>query len=152
MRHDFLFPTFWVKGASKDQHDRDICRQAVQLEEEQKEQRLLETEEQLKSLRIELQKTQEQQERLRIQEETAKVFQGTVIQRGSEPSKPTRPRWRTPFRFLPQHWHSAQEGSFLDSTSISSSSQSWHTAQHSFEPSEEPSRATTQQGKPISIK
>ena len=40
----------------------------------------MKTEEQLKSFRIELQKTQEQQERRRIQQETAKVFLGTVIQ------------------------------------------------------------------------
>lgn len=64
------------KGAGKDQHERDICRRAVQLEEEAKERRLSEA----ASLRIELQKTQEQQERQRIQRETAKVFFGTVIQ------------------------------------------------------------------------
>ena len=42
----------------------------------------MKTEKQLKSFRIELQKTQEQQEQRRIQQETAKVFLGTVIQRG----------------------------------------------------------------------
>ena len=42
----------------------------------------MKTEKQLKSFRIELQKSQEQQERRRIQQETAKVFLGTVIQRG----------------------------------------------------------------------
>ena len=73
-----------MQGVGKDQHERDICRQAVQLEEEQKEQRLMKTEKQLKSFRIELQKTQEQQERRRIQQETAKVFLGTVIHRQDE--------------------------------------------------------------------
>ena len=44
----------------------------------------MKTEKQLKSFRIELQKTQEQQERRRIQQETAKVFLGTVIHRQDE--------------------------------------------------------------------
>ena len=82
--NDFKTSIFIFQGVGKDQHERDICRQAVQLEEEQKEQRLMKTEEQLKSFRIELQKTQEQQERRRIQQETAKVFLGTVIHRQDE--------------------------------------------------------------------
>ena len=44
----------------------------------------MKTEKQLKSFRIELQKTQEQQEKRRIQQETAKVFHGTVIHHQDE--------------------------------------------------------------------
>lgn len=68
----------YLMGTGKDQ--RHICRQALQLEEAQKEKRLQETEQQLKSLRSELQKTQDIQEAQRIQRETAKVYTGTVIQ------------------------------------------------------------------------
>ena len=81
----------------------------VQLEAEQTEQLDVETSEQLKSLRIELQKSQKQeQEKARIQQETAQVFHGTVIQRQGELTESQRPRkWRKKFRKItsPNNWH-----------------------------------------------
>ena len=53
----------------------------MQLEQEHKELRERENSEKLKSLRIELQRTEEAQLRQRIKQETAKVYHGTVIHR-----------------------------------------------------------------------
>lgn len=83
----------YLMGTGKDQ--RHLCRQALQLEEARKEKRLAETEEQLKSLRLELQKTQELQEKQRIQRETAKVYTGTVIYRDLEDFEMAQSRRRS---------------------------------------------------------
>ena len=86
----------------------------------------MKTEEQLKSFRIELQKTQEQQERRRIQQETAKVFLGTVIQRGGvggggsvdaavagETEERSHSSTSRKFRFFSAHWCRHTSNSWL---------------------------------------
>ena len=88
-----------MKG-KKTLSERDIYHQALKLEEQEKEQRMATTEEQLKSLRIELQKSQERREQRRIQQETAKVFTGTVIHRRRNISDDDR-RINRPKGFLP---------------------------------------------------
>ena len=88
-----------LKG-KKTLSERDIYHQALKLEEQEKEQRMANTEEQLKSLRIELQKSQERREQRRIQQETAKVFTGTVIHRRRNISDDDR-RINRPKGFLP---------------------------------------------------
>lgn len=80
--------------------DRDIYQQTLKLEEREKELRMATTEEQLNSLRIELQKSQERREQRRIQQETAKVFTGTVIHRRRNISDDDR-RINRPKGFLP---------------------------------------------------
>lgn len=53
----------FLQSSSKDQHERDVCKQALQMENEQMELRRIETAETLRVLRHELEKSQAEQDK-----------------------------------------------------------------------------------------